>query len=241
MWRAQTRPRASHQHTIANDSPPNLGLTWILYPAQTNQHNLNSQFRISHLFLAVSVVAVFLALRAWWLASENDKVIVWSTISMVILVSSIVAWADCRNLPILFVSGSTALISSGLFAMECVFHSPASEFVRDRISTMYYDEPTLNLVGVFIATFVLTPCGAVWGIALRQMKPRILKYRLEITLAVSCGILFGVFACGSNVFWALQINGLSAFLGGFTVGSILGSAFGITRYKNRLVIDSESA
>ena len=32
MWRANTRPRVSHQLTIANDSPPNSGLTWILYP-----------------------------------------------------------------------------------------------------------------------------------------------------------------------------------------------------------------
>ena len=30
MWRAKTRPRVSHQLTIANDYAPNLGLTWIL-------------------------------------------------------------------------------------------------------------------------------------------------------------------------------------------------------------------
>ena len=33
LWRAQTRPRVHHQHTIANDDAPNQGLTWILYPA----------------------------------------------------------------------------------------------------------------------------------------------------------------------------------------------------------------
>ena len=35
MWRANTRPRVSHQLTIANDSPLNSGLTWILYPAMS--------------------------------------------------------------------------------------------------------------------------------------------------------------------------------------------------------------
>ena len=35
MQRAQTRLRPGQQFTKTNDPPPNLGLTWILYPAST--------------------------------------------------------------------------------------------------------------------------------------------------------------------------------------------------------------
>ena len=40
MWRAKARPRASHQHTFANDYAPNLGLTWILFPTRASNHRI---------------------------------------------------------------------------------------------------------------------------------------------------------------------------------------------------------
>ncbi len=152
--------------------------------------------------------------------------------AMVLLVASVLGWAGVRNFYLFIASSLAAFLSSASFAMECVFHSPASEFTRDNISTYYYDEPTLNTIGVLTATLGLAVPGGLWGMAVRLSKQRILKYWLEVTLAVSSGIVIGTIAVCLNCFWLPFGDNFSVFIGGFAVGTILGAAAGYTRRAN---------
>ncbi len=168
------------------------------------------------------------------MTSENDDVIGWATAVMVLLVASVVGLMGFRNLSLFFASGLAAFLSSASFAIERVFHSPASEFSRDRISTMYYDDPELNVAGVLTATLVFATAGGLVGMALRRSKERVHRHRLEIALAVSVGLALGTIALCLNHYFLPVGENNHVFLCGV---AILGAAFAYTRIATRPLED----
>ncbi len=183
--------------------------------------------------VSVFLVAAFLGMRAWWIASENDEVISWTTIAMTFVAATIFGWAGFRNLHLFLATGFTAMVSSACFALECVFHSPASQFHRAPVPSMYYDDPTLNTLTVLFATVILPIPAGTWAIVLRNSKACVLKYRLEILISSTCGVVLGMTALCINHFFLRFGENVSVLLGSLAIGTLLGAAFVYTRVVNQ--------
>ena len=137
------------------------------------------QFRLAHLLAMVGLIAVYLALRSWWVAVESERLagltpIVFSTICGLLLG----ALVD-RYFVIFLSVAIVALLASTSFALECVFESPATDFMRrHRIQAQYSGDEDLQMFAILVITSVSTVIGGGTG-SLVQFALRRVAFRRD--------------------------------------------------------------
>ena len=75
-------------------------------------------FRLTHIFGLVFLVALFLAQRSMWLSTGKDFVAVMTPVSLTVMTAFLMSWARDSNRRILVASSIVALISSAALTIE---------------------------------------------------------------------------------------------------------------------------
>lgn len=128
------------------------------------------QFRLAHLLFAVTLVAVFFAMRRWWIASEDAQVAGWAVIVVAVLCGVCLGTSKCDVLVLLAGSALTGFLAASAFAVERIFHSPDTEFLRRYEALVQYsDGLKWNAFEVVALTFISAFAGGLAGVTARLL------------------------------------------------------------------------
>lgn len=135
------------------------------------------QFHLLDIVALMIFVAMVGALRAWAIAFERETVIVIGIVVASVVGSLYLLWRGFG----IFASSSLATLAAAAalsaWALECVFESPGTAFLRtNRVVAGYSADVELNAIATFVfavATFAISAAvGWITGIAVRAIRQR---------------------------------------------------------------------
>lgn len=130
------------------------------------------QFRLTQMFAAVTLCSVFLAGRAWWASSEDDRIAGLTPIVIAVLTGCYCGRSRWNPAVAWGASGLVGFVAASAFALETVLHSPATDFLRRHpIDAQYSDDPELNALAVLVVTFIALIAGGGAGLLTRYITP----------------------------------------------------------------------
>jgi len=133
------------------------------------------KIEISNLMLVTLLISLFFCFRSWWIIARDDIIIIYASLALPLISGSLSGWSLWKTQTIIAWASLTGFATRCAFAMELIFHSPAAMFDRDRISTMYFDNATLNALSVFLTTIYAAVFGGILGIVISQLRKSKLK------------------------------------------------------------------
>ncbi|MHB0956317.1 MAG: hypothetical protein ACYC1V_08055 [Pirellulaceae bacterium] len=123
------------------------------------------------MFAAVTLCSVFLAVQAWW-ASEDDRIAGLTPIVIAVLTGCYCGQSRWNPALAWGVSGLVGFVAASAFALETVFHSLATDFLRRHpIDAQYSHGPELNALAVLIVTTIAFIAGGGAGFLTRYVTP----------------------------------------------------------------------
>ncbi|MDB4766153.1 hypothetical protein OAG71_00550 [bacterium] len=113
------------------------------------------QFQIAHLLLLSIVVAFVLAMRSWASSIGDESIVAWSIIGSAVLISLGFRCSGFSACAAILTGTIFALFVSGSHALECIYHSTATDYLRQHtIDAQYADDKTLLTAATIAITFI---------------------------------------------------------------------------------------
>lgn len=132
------------------------------------------RFRLVHILFLNVIVALFFTMRAWWIISEEVDIAGLTPIVLAVVCGVAAGMARYKYSTIFLLVAVVAASASIAFALECIFESTATEFLRrDPIQTQYSSDVELNLIMAFVVTGVANLIGGAAGAGARFIACRV--------------------------------------------------------------------
>ena len=128
------------------------------------------QIRFAQLFLSISVCAVFLAMRYWWVTSEDNRIAIATPIVVSMFCGALLGALRRNAFTVLAMSGFVGFLAAVAYTLESLCHSAATEFLRHPHQHEYADDPALNTIAVVAFTLISAAAGGVAGLAASLLR-----------------------------------------------------------------------
>ena len=125
------------------------------------------------LFFVTTLVAAYLGMRQAAIRTEVDQWIGFGILGIGVAVAVYAAQRNWTYFTIFLLAGLSALLLATSWALECVYLSAGTSFLRKHpIQSKYTTDPELNTIVVIVGTILVSFFAGVLGSALKLVLKR---------------------------------------------------------------------
>lgn len=115
--------------------------------------------------MVLAIVALFFALREWWIRTQDPGKTLLVPFTLAIIVSIVSVWRGLKTLHVAIVTGFTAFVATSALSMETICLSKPTSFMRaNRIIAHYNTDIELNAIALVVVTGLCFIGGGVLGL-----------------------------------------------------------------------------
>jgi len=123
------------------------------------------QFRLAQLFLTISTCAVFLAMRYWWVTSEDNRIAIATPIVTSTFCGALLGASRRPGIAIVALSGFVGLIAAVALTLESYSH-PSTSHCQHSLASDW----SIIVIVLLVFTFLSTAAGGLAWLATRLLR-----------------------------------------------------------------------